>query len=95
MVGRRVEIPIYHFYKHRRRKSLMANKLLPATADLMQELKEMEDRLSCKQSVMRNVSTSSPKRFPRFTISTEMSLSSILGEISANEDKVTFDAESN
>ncbi len=73
----------------------MANKLLPATEDLMQELKEMEDRLSCKQSVMRNVPTRTPKRFPRFTISTEMSLSSILGEISAKEAKVTFDAESN
>ncbi|MBS1956396.1 MAG: hypothetical protein JST89_19575 [Cyanobacteria bacterium SZAS-4] len=73
----------------------MANKLLPAKEDLMQELKEMEDRLSCKQSVMRNVPVRTPKRFPRFTISTEMSLSSILGEISAKEDKVTFDAESN
>lgn len=73
----------------------MANKLLSANEDLMLELKEMEDRLSCKQSVMRNIPDRSPKRFPRFTISTEMSLSSILGEISAKEDKVTFDAESN
>jgi len=73
----------------------MANKLFPATEDLMQELKEMEERLSCKQSVMRNVQGRAPKRFPRFTISTEMSLSSILGEISGSEDKVTFDAESN
>ncbi len=73
----------------------MANKLLPAKEDLMQELKEMEDRFSFKQSVMRNVPARTPKRFPRFTISTEMSLSSILGEISAKDDKVTFDAESN
>ncbi|HEY9733602.1 MAG TPA: hypothetical protein V6C89_16905 [Drouetiella sp.] len=73
----------------------MANKLFPETKDLMQELKEMEERFSSKHTVMKSVSATAPKRFPRFTISTEMSLSSILGEIAAKEDKVTFDAESN
>lgn len=73
----------------------MANKLFPETKDLMQELKEMEERFSSKQTVMKSVSASAPKRFPRFTISTEMALSSILGEISSGEVKATFDAESN
>lgn len=72
----------------------MANKLFPETKDLMQELKEMEDRFATKQSA-RSVSATAAKRFPRFTISTEMSLSSILGEISSKEVKAPFDAESN
>lgn len=74
----------------------MANKLYSETKDLMQELKEMEERFSSKHTtVVKSVSAVAPKRFPRFTISTEMSLSSILGEIAAKEDKVIFDAESN
>ncbi|RTL36578.1 MAG: hypothetical protein EKK48_25400 [Candidatus Melainabacteria bacterium] len=73
----------------------MANKLFPETKDLMQELKEMEERFSSKHTVMKSVSASAPKRFPRFTISTEMALSSILGEISSIDAKSTFDAESN
>ena len=61
----------------------MAIKELPPREDLMQELQEMEERLSCKQSAMRNFPERTRKRFPRFTISTEMSCRSILGEIAA------------
>ncbi len=74
----------------------MAFKLLPAREDLMQELKEMEEHLSCKQSAMRNAPERTRKRFPRFTISTEMSCRSILGEIAPAVDVVDkFDADSN
>jgi hypothetical protein len=59
----------------------MAIKELPTREDLAQELKEMEDRLSCKQSAMRNAPERSRKRFPRFTISTELSCRSMFGEI--------------
>jgi hypothetical protein len=59
----------------------MAIKELSAREDLAQELKEMEDRLSCKQNAMRNAPERSRRRFPRFTISTEMSCRSMFGEI--------------
>lgn len=65
----------------------MAEKMLPAREDLMRELKEMEELLSSKQSYMRMVPERATKRFPRFTISTEMSIRSMFGEISENAEE--------